>query len=306
MKKIFLLLFCFCFAQDNYSGTVNFNYNGTVNNNFTSLVQDTLESGIAFNQIAQDTSYFVFGSVTQQDENQFDLFFGVLRDTIFPVQPRTWDIPGSGNENNPLSLETILVLIPGLDSSFVIDLFENLSDDNNMSDSLDLDSLFLDVFSELSNDLYLGISGELEILNTNDSTVQGSFNTTMLKPAFNFPPHIVLINNGQFEFSKIASPNLQNQTEIIIANKLELSNAYPNPFNPTTNLSFNSNYTEIKNISLSIYDLNGRKLEVLMNGPIKPGYHNVQWNASHLPSGIYVARLESQFNIQTTKLILLK
>ena len=306
MKKSFLLLFCFCFAQDNYSGTVNFNYNGTVNNNFTSLVQDTLESGIAFNQIAQDTSYFVFGSVTQQDENQFDLFFGVLRDTIFPVQPRTWDIPGSGNENNPLSLETILVLIPGLDSSFVIDLFENLSDDNNMSDSLDLDSLFLDVFSELSNDLYLGISGELEILNTNDSTVQGSFNTTMLKPAFNFPPHIVLINNGQFEFSKIASPNLQNQTEIIIANKLELSNAYPNPFNPTTNLSFNSNYTEIKNISLSIYDLNGRKLEVLMNGPIKPGYHNVQWNASHLPSGIYVARLESQFNIQTTKLILLK
>ena len=306
MKKSFLLLFCFCFAQDNYSGTVNFNYNGTVNNNFTSLVQDTLESGIAFNQIAQDTSYFVFGSVTQQDENQFDLFFGVLRDTIFPVQPRTWDIPGSGDENNPLSLETILVLIPGLDSSFVIDLFENLSGDNNMSDSLDLDSLFLDVFSELSNDLYLGISGELEILNTNDSTVQGSFNTTMLKPAFNFPPHIVLINNGQFEFSKIASPNLQNQTEIIIANKLELSNAYPNPFNPTTNLSFNSNYTEIKNISLSIYDLNGRKLEVLMNGPIKPGYHNVQWNASHLPSGIYVARLESQFNIQTTKLILLK
>ena len=75
MKKSFLLLFCFCFAQDNYSGTVNFNYNGTVNNNFTSLVQDTLESGIAFNQIAQDTSYFVFGSVTQQDENQFDLFF---------------------------------------------------------------------------------------------------------------------------------------------------------------------------------------------------------------------------------------
>ena len=306
MKKLLPLLFCFCFAQDNYSGTVNFNYNGTVNNNFTSLVQDTLESGIAFNQIAQDTSYFVFGSVTQQDENQFDLFFGVLRDTIFPVQPRTWDIPGSGDENNPLSLETILVLIPGLDSSFVIDLFENLSGDNNMSDSLDLDSLFLDVFSELSNDLYLGISGELEILNTNDSTVQGSFNTTMLKPAFNFPPHIVLINNGQFEFSKIASPNLKNQTEIIIANKLELSNAYPNPFNPTTNLSFNSNYTEIKNISLSIYDLNGRKLEVLMNGPIKPGYHNLQWNASHLPSGIYVARLESQFNIQTTKLILLK
>ena len=78
MKKSFLLLFCFCFAQDNYSGTVNFNYNGTVNNNFTSLVQDTLESGIAFNQIAQDTSYFVFGSVTQQDENQFDLFLVFL------------------------------------------------------------------------------------------------------------------------------------------------------------------------------------------------------------------------------------
>ena len=56
-------------------------------------------------------------SITQQEENEFDLFLAVLRDTIFPVQSRSWDIPGEGDESNPLSLESILVFMPQLDSS---------------------------------------------------------------------------------------------------------------------------------------------------------------------------------------------
>ena len=35
-------------------------------------------------------------SITQQNENEFDLFLAVLRDTIFPIQPRSWNIPGEG------------------------------------------------------------------------------------------------------------------------------------------------------------------------------------------------------------------
>ena len=47
------------------------------------------------------------------------MFLAALQDTTFPVQPRNWDIPGEGDEDNPLSLETLVVFMPGLDSSFV-------------------------------------------------------------------------------------------------------------------------------------------------------------------------------------------
>ena len=39
----------------------------------------------------------------EQDSAGFDLFFTILQDTTFPVQPRTWDIPGQGDLENPLS-----------------------------------------------------------------------------------------------------------------------------------------------------------------------------------------------------------
>ena len=65
-------------------------------------------------------SFFLFAAITQQETNEFDLFLSVLRDTTFPVESRSWQVPGEGDEENPLSLETILVLMPGLDSSFVL------------------------------------------------------------------------------------------------------------------------------------------------------------------------------------------
>jgi len=307
MKKLFPFLFCICLSQNTYDGTINFNYSGTVSNAFTSLVQDTIVSGVAFNQVSDDTSYFIFGSVTQQGENQYDLFFSVLRDTIFPVQPRIWEIPGNGNEDNPLSFETILIFLPGLDSSFVIELFENFSDTSASLDSLNLDSLLLNVFLELTNDLYLGLSGELEIFNVTDSTIQGSFYSTLIKPAFNIPPHIIVINDGQFQFNKTNSPNLNSESEkLIIVDQLELLPAYPNPFNPATILSFHSDYNIKTHISLYIYDLNGRKIETLINHSITPGHHTIQWDASNKPSGVYIAKLQSEFSIQTTKLILIK
>ena len=72
---------------------------------------------------------------------------GILRDTIFPLQPRVWDIPGEGDENNPLSLESVFVFMPALDSSFVMQLFETFTDTSSSEDTTDI---LGDIFSELS------------------------------------------------------------------------------------------------------------------------------------------------------------
>ena len=125
---IFLYLCTLSSAQNIYQGEVGFNYNGTVSGSFTSITEDSLVTGISINQVVNDTALLVMASITQQDENEFDLFLAVLRDTIYPIQPRNWEIPGEGDENNPLSLESILVFMPQLDSSFVENVFEFFTD----------------------------------------------------------------------------------------------------------------------------------------------------------------------------------
>ena len=176
-------------------------------------------TGIAFNQMGEDTSYFFMASITEQDDNEFDLFFAVLQDTVFPVQPRTWDIPGEGDAENPLSLEAIVVLMPSLDSSFVTELFDTITDTLNTADSVDILS---DIFSSLTDDLYLGIEGELEITEVTDSSLLGNFNSIMLKPAFHFPPHMVTVTSGEFTFNELAIPGLNTTNNDALSKSIAL------------------------------------------------------------------------------------
>ena len=161
MKKFItlplFLYFITIFLHKNffYQGEIDFNYNGTVNGSFTSISEDSLVTGLTINQIVNDTALVIMVSITQQNENEFDLFLAVLRDTIFPIQPRSWDIPGEGDENNPLSLESILVFMPELDSSFVEDIF----DFSDTSGNQEIDEIFEDIFF-FSNNFYLGLEGE--------------------------------------------------------------------------------------------------------------------------------------------------
>ena len=217
--KIFIpFLFCILLAQESYEGEFTFDYTGTENGSFTSIIQDSIITGFAYNQMGLDTSYLVMMAITEQDENEFDLFLAILQDTTFPVQPRTWEIPGQGDAENPLSFETIVVHIPGMDSSFVAEIADLFTDTTNTWDSLDLTIILADLYTELADDLYLGFSGELEISNVSDSSFSGTFNSIMLKPTFHIPPHMVSVNNGEFSFNKVALPELSANPYPIIPN----------------------------------------------------------------------------------------
>ncbi len=83
-----------------------------------------------------------------------------------------------------------------------------------------------------------------------------------------------------------------------------LLTAYPNPFNPTATIRFQ--VPETSEIRLTVYDLMGREAKELVNSRVDRGEHEVVWNASEFPSGIYFCRLESGDVSQTQKLLLLK
>ncbi len=79
---------------------------------------------------------------------------------------------------------------------------------------------------------------------------------------------------------------------------------YPNPFNPTTEIYFDVPFPS--SVRLTVYDVIGREVAVLADERMQAGRHKVRFEASNLPSGIYVYRLVSGGFSQSRRLVLLK
>lgn len=86
--------------------------------------------------------------------------------------------------------------------------------------------------------------------------------------------------------------------------KLELEQNYPNPFNPTTAISYQ--LTAVSFVSLKVYDLLGREIAVLVQGTQRAGAYTMRFDASSLPSGVYVYRLSSEGVSLTRTMIVLR
>jgi methionine-rich copper-binding protein CopC len=86
----------------------------------------------------------------------------------------------------------------------------------------------------------------------------------------------------------------------------ELRQNHPNPFNPSTNISFNIPNETVEKTQLIIYDVLGRQVQVLVNQHLTPGTYSVNWDASRFSSGVYFYKLISGSNVKTNKMILLE
>lgn len=95
-----------------------------------------------------------------------------------------------------------------------------------------------------------------------------------------------------------------NNNSFNIPENFKLLQNYPNPFNPETNIQYFLNYPGI--VTIEVYDLLGKSVEVLFNSYRNPGYHSVKWNASAFPSGVYFCRLSFGNASESVKLLLVK
>ena len=89
----------------------------------------------------------------------------------------------------------------------------------------------------------------------------------------------------------------------------ELSANYPNPFNPSTIISYQ--LPEVSNVTIKVYDRIGREITTLVNKRQQTGRYQVRFDASGLSSGVYFYRLVAsgkagQRFVQTRKFSLLK
>ncbi len=103
----------------------------------------------------------------------------------------------------------------------------------------------------------------------------------------------------------IELPSYSNLSNSNILNKsFEITSLYPNPFNPTTTLTFQ--VPELTNINVDIYNINGQFVESLYSGFKNPGQHSINWNASNVSTGVYLIRMSSGSYVETSKVMLLK
>ena len=108
-------------------------------------------------------------------------------------------------------------------------------------------------------------------------------------------------------FSILISPyesplGLQEDTEQ--PGSVELQQNYPNPFNPTTNIVYF--IPDNRQIRIGVYNIVGQQVATLVDEVMSAGEHTVTWNASDMPSGIYVVQLESGNQVFTRKITLIK
>jgi hypothetical protein len=96
--------------------------------------------------------------------------------------------------------------------------------------------------------------------------------------------------------------------EYLYSNKIpqtySLGQNYPNPFNPVTHIQYGLPKTG--NVKIEIYNIIGQKIKTLLNKQMPAGYHEVEFNAQNLSSGVYLYRIEAGEFQDVKKMILIR
>ena len=105
--------------------------------------------------------------------------------------------------------------------------------------------------------------------------------------------------NGAIHFSsEISLETLPRPCELV------LSPNYPNPFNPSTKISFTLPSNTF--VAAKIFDALGREVETLASGNFEAGTYTREWNADKSASGVYFRRLQAGNPVKVRSLLLLR
>lgn len=104
--------------------------------------------------------------------------------------------------------------------------------------------------------------------------------------------------DGKFEYSKVIEVDLGSLT------KFKLSRNYPNPFNPSTTISFS--LPQSGNVKLTVYNLLGEQVAELVNEFREAGVYTINFTASNLNSGLYIYKIEASDFVQARKMTLIR
>jgi hypothetical protein len=89
-----------------------------------------------------------------------------------------------------------------------------------------------------------------------------------------------------------------------ISHSFNISQNFPNPFNPTTKLKYS--IPQSSNVVLKVFDILGNEIETLVNEEKPTGTYEINWYAEGLPSGVYFYQFQAGGFVETKKMVLLR
>ena len=113
--------------------------------------------------------------------------------------------------------------------------------------------------------------------------------------------------NGEPRFTLIVEPAQTTSTKDDgrgTMDEFALHQNYPNPFNPSTQIRFSLQSSHVTR--LTVYDILGREVAVLVDGVMQAGSHTVNFDASNITSGVYVYKLEAGGQVMSKRMTLVK
>ncbi len=158
---------------------------------------------------------------------------------------------------------------------------------NGMNDGAGKDRLFVHVYANQANPngstlILLDIDG-------NPATVDPFTISTG-----NLQLHISSCDDPPAAFADLGAASEKEVNAAPVAYALHAN--YPNPFNPSTYISYD--IPELSNVRLSVFNMLGQEVATLVDGIVEPGRQTVEWNAGNdngisLPSGVYIYRMQA-------------
>jgi hypothetical protein len=119
--------------------------------------------------------------------------------------------------------------------------------------------------------------------------------------------------DGSVHYSEAITAKTTTGVAVTSPLTFSLDQNYPNPFNPTTRIAYvipsgagSGLQVAGSDVRLTIYDVLGREVAVLVDGVQAPGQQEVVFDARALPSGVYFYRLHAGSFVQTRRMVLVK
>ena len=113
--------------------------------------------------------------------------------------------------------------------------------------------------------------------------------------------------NGDFTIESVlaaANANSYMETKVVVPNDFAISAAYPNPFNPTTQMTL-SLHTQA-DVSVKVFNMAGQLVDVIAEGQMDRGSYSLTWDGTNVSSGVYFVKTEVGSIVQNQKIMLIK
>ena len=220
---------------------------------------------------------------------------------------------------NPRVSATYTMLLPALTDSLPIQIFSaRYYTLDNKFGSISDDYVKFDYFAD-TNTVHFGLIAYLPDSTTkirtiigNQNSLSGSIETDWLYSEIEKIGLIVMNsatessknNKYAFRFTDAITTNFAFRFTDYKPEEIELAQNFPNPFNPSTYIRVTIPVTQ--EVSLRVYDLLGRQIQTIYEGRLEEGFHNFEFKAANLASGVYIYRLEGNRGIKTKTMTLIK